>query len=118
MLILNIGLESRSDDKYPKDRTLRESMCLACIYREFIHIGKVALQHSNTEPTVVVTIEQDKLEYDHLTLCDIFRQDAIAIYNTHSRVGYIKGPRKGSMAFLREFFVLPCGRRLADVPYL
>ena len=116
MLILNIGLESRSDDKYPKDKTLRESMRLAAIYREFIHVGKVALQHSNTEPTVVVTLDKDGLDYSGL--CANFQQDAIAAYSTTLASGYIHGPGRGSMSFMREFFVLPCGRRLADVPYL
>jgi len=114
MLILNIGLESRSDNG--KDKTARESLRLAAIYQHFHGKASLYLQHSNTEPTVVVVC--DTLSGSLADIAPMFQQDCIAVYNTESKTGALCGPHRGRWPFLREFFVLPCGRRLADVTYL
>lgn len=119
--IINVGLCSNADIRLPAvDRIEAESERLALWYRSCKAAGasQIALQHSNTEPTLVATFPQHYFRQWLATLAGKTQQDAIAVYYPTIRQGELIGPKSKGLSFLREFFVLFNGTRLEDNPSL
>ena len=120
--IINVGLASAADDLLDKhDTAVAEAKRLAMWYENCRHAGagRISLQHSNTEPTLVATFPQ----YYHrpwlVQLAAKTQLECIAVYYPIIRRGEVIGPGHARMMpLLREFFVLFDGSRLEDSPNL
>ncbi len=112
-VILNVGLCSSID--YPDSAAHAESLRLAFWYQLAKERGgQVYLQHSNTEPTLVIYLEKPPACLQ--LAIERTQQGAIAAYYPSLRQGTLIGPKaKAYGPFLREFFVLADGRRLSEV---
>lgn len=113
-VILNVGLASSMDA--PISAVHSESLRLAFWYQLAKERGgQVYLQHSNTEPTLVIYLEKPPACLQ--LAIERTQQGCIAAYYPSLRQGCLIGPKaKAYGPFLREFFVLDRGHRLADVP--
>lgn len=114
-VILNVGLASAMDA--PISAAHSEGMRLAFWYQLAKERGgEVYLQHSHTEPTLVIYLQKPP---SCLQLAiERTQQGAIAAYYPSLRQGCLIGPKaKAYGPFLREFFVMGCGKRLSDRPY-
>lgn len=113
MIILNIGLESDKD--YPHDAIWYESQRLAELYREVKELrGKCYLQHSLTEPTLVIELSHTHW-LDWLDASDVasqYKQNCIAVWDTLDHKGKLIGPNVGSNVFLESLFIMSDGRTL------
>ena len=120
--IINVGLCADSDMPLPREDKFRaESERLAAWYFNCKQAGagRISLQHSNTEPTLVATFPQHYHRPWLVQLAAKTQQKCIAVYYPTIRQGEVIGPGHARvMPFLREFFVLFDGSRLEDSPNL
>lgn len=115
-VILNVGLCSSIDDATSAAHS--ESLRLAFWYKLAKERGgQVYLQHSNTEPTLVIYLEKPPACLQ--LAIERTQQGCIAAYYPSLRQGCLIGPKaKAYGPFLREYFVMSCGRRLSDDHYM
>jgi len=120
--IINVGLASAADALLDNhDTAVAEAKRLAMWYENCRHAGagRISLQHSNTEPTLVATFPQHYHRPWLVQLAAKTQQKCIAVYYPTTRQGEVIGPGHARvMPFLREFFVLFDGSRLEDSPNL
>lgn len=116
--IVNIGLSADCDAKGCDAARANEEAKRLAIWYEALRCagaGRIALQSSATEPTLVAYLQQAHYRPWLRTLADQTQQNCIAVYYPTIRQGCLVGYNPQAYGkFVREFFVLFDGTRLSE----
>lgn len=116
--IVNVGLSSDHDAKGSSGVSARREASRLALWYERLRCegaGRIALQESASEPTLVAYLQQAYYRPWLRTLSDQTQQNCIAVYYPTLRQGCLVGENpKAYGKFVREFFVLFDGTRLSE----
>lgn len=116
--IVNVGLSSDHDAKGCDAARANEEAKRLAIWYERLRCegaGRIALQESASEPTLVAYLQQSHYRPWLRTLSDQTQQNCIAVYYPTIRQGCLVGCNPQAYGkFVREFFVLFNGTRLSE----
>lgn len=126
-IILNIGLDGVPSDgpgftNGVRNPDIADKMfrCMRELRSRGFTIGRSAVLHSNTEPTLVVEVEHSGLGLDNTVymLAQALNQEAIAVYKCSEGAGDLIGPKSSNWgAFDPQYFLVLSGRTLQQVQY-
>ena len=110
-VILNIGLNTNTGNRIGSGWVVNAARLA------WFKVTNVKVHQSDSEPTAVLTIEDDAPGLDNriYTLSRTLGQDCIAVWYPEEAYGDLLGPKAAAWGqFNPEFFILPDGARLGN----